>query len=110
MKLLFDHQLSPKLPTRLADLYPDSSHVYWLGLDQAADPVIWQYACEHDFTIVTKDVDYHDLCLLRGHPPKILWLRLGNCTTEEAEAAIRQQTQAIAEFLADPVIGILSIW
>jgi plasmid maintenance system antidote protein VapI len=35
MKLLFDQNLSPRLATRLQDLFPDSSHVFWLNLDQA---------------------------------------------------------------------------
>ncbi len=34
MKLLFDHNLSPKLIHRLAELFPNSNHVYHLGLDQ----------------------------------------------------------------------------
>ena len=34
VKLLFDHNLSPRLVHLLGDLFPDSSHVYWLGLDQ----------------------------------------------------------------------------
>jgi len=58
MKLLFDHHLSPKLVKRLGDLYPDSSHVYSLGMDQEDDPVIWEYAKADDFIIVTKDSDF----------------------------------------------------
>ena len=37
MRLLFDHNLSPKLVRRLADLYPDSTHVTDAGLDRATD-------------------------------------------------------------------------
>lgn len=110
MKLLFDHQLSPKLATRLADLYPDSSHVYLLGMDQEADAAIWVYARDHDYVIVTKDSDFGDLSLLRGHPPKVIWLRLGNCTTKEVEDAIRRHEVEIADFENDQIIGLLSIF
>lgn len=110
MKLLFDHQLSPKLATRLADLYPDSSHVYLLSMDQETDAAIWVYARDHDYVIVTKDSDFGDLSLLRGHPPKVIWLRLGNCTTKEVEDAIRRHEVEIADFENDQIIGLLSIF
>ena len=42
MKLLFDQNLSPKLVTRLADLFPGSLHVQSAGLDQADDEKIWE--------------------------------------------------------------------
>ncbi len=69
MKLLFDHNLSPILVNRLQDLYPDSNHLYRLGLDQAPDTEVWQYARQEGFLIVTKDADFSELCLLQGFPP-----------------------------------------
>lgn len=57
MKLLFDHNLSPRLVYLVADLFPNSDHVYKLGLDQVEDRQVWQYAKTNDFTIVTKDGD-----------------------------------------------------
>jgi predicted nuclease of predicted toxin-antitoxin system len=48
MKLLFDQNLSPRLATRLQDLFPDSSHVFNLGLDQADDMEVWEYARQND--------------------------------------------------------------
>lgn len=44
MKLLFDRNLSPRLVKRLADLFPDSCHIYGLGMDQADDREVWTYA------------------------------------------------------------------
>ena len=44
MKLLFDHDLSPRLVRRLADLYPNASHVALVGLDRATDLAVWTYA------------------------------------------------------------------
>jgi hypothetical protein len=77
MKLLFDQNLSPRLPAWLADLFPGSGHVADLGLDQASDDDVWDYARVHGFAIVTKDADYADLSVLRGHPPTASGSNLG---------------------------------
>ena len=83
MKLLYDCNLSPALIARLRDLYPDSNHVYKLGLDQSSALEVWNYAKKESFAIVTKDSDFGDLSLLLGFPPKVVWIRRGNCTTSE---------------------------
>jgi predicted nuclease of predicted toxin-antitoxin system len=72
MKLLLDQNLSPRLVSRLADLYPDFQHVSFLGLDQADDRAIWEYANQNDFTVVTRDSDFSELSVLRGFPPKVV--------------------------------------
>ena len=74
MKLLFDQNLSPKLPMRLADLFPGSQHVLELGLDAADDDDVWEEARQMGFTVVSKDEDYSHLSVLRGSPPKVIWL------------------------------------
>jgi len=58
MKLLFDQNLSPRLPRALSDLYPDSAHVREAGLRDSSDEAIWNYAKQNDFTIVSKDSDF----------------------------------------------------
>ena len=70
MKLLFDQNLSPRLVARLADLYPDSNHVYRIGIDRLSDEGLRDYARHENFVIVTKDSDFSDLCILLGFPPK----------------------------------------
>jgi predicted nuclease of predicted toxin-antitoxin system len=109
MKLLFDQNLSSRLPARLADLHPGSDHVQNVGLDQATDEDVWDYARANGFAIVTKDGDYPNLVALRGHPPKVLWLRMGNGTTRQVEAAIRTNDAAVQAFAADPSVGVLEI-
>ena len=47
MKLLLDQNLSPRLVARLADLFPDSQHVSYVGLDRASDRAVWDYARDH---------------------------------------------------------------
>lgn len=86
MKLLFDHNLSPRLVNRLADIYPNSNHLFNLQLDTAADYLVWEYARQNQFIIVTKDSDFSELSLLRGFPPKVIWIRIGNCKTNEIES------------------------
>jgi predicted nuclease of predicted toxin-antitoxin system len=109
MKLLFDQNLSPKLVAKLADLFPGSAHVDPLGLGTADDNVVWDFAKFQDFTIVSKDEDFNLLCVVRGFPPKVIWLLLGNCTTQTVEDAIRAEYAAIQALEADTQTGTLVI-
>lgn len=58
MNLLFDQNLSRKLVTRLADVFPDSSHVQFYSLTEVADSDIWEFAKSQNFCIVTQDADF----------------------------------------------------
>jgi predicted nuclease of predicted toxin-antitoxin system len=110
MKLLFDHNLSPRLVYRFADLFPESSHIYTLGLEQANDRDIWDYAQTHGFTIVTRDSDYNELLVLRGFPPKVIWIRRGNCSTTEIESILRSHLADIQTLANEPNLGILTLY
>jgi predicted nuclease of predicted toxin-antitoxin system len=81
MKLLFDQNLSHRLLIALEALYPGTQHIREQGLDTASDDVVWNYARDHGMTIVSKDSDFYHRSMLLGHPPKVVWVRLGNCTT-----------------------------
>lgn len=107
MKLLFDQNLSPKLVNRLADLYPNSQHLQSVGLDCAADDEIWEYAKVNGLAVVTKDADYNNLSILRGSPPKVLWLQMGNCTTDQVEAVFRVRFADVESFDKDHSVGTL---
>ncbi len=109
MKLLFDQNLSPKLVHRLADLFPGSSHVQSEGLDCASDDQIWEHAQLNGFAIVSKDADYNNLSVIRGTPPKVIWLLLGNCTTAQVEAVFRAQFTDIEALDKDPSVGTLAL-
>lgn len=74
MKLLFDQNLSPRLPRLLEDLYPDSAHIREVGMRDSTDTQIWEYAKANGFAIVSKDSDFQARSLLHGHPPKFIWL------------------------------------
>src|SRR5215213_8401565 len=109
MKLLFDHNLSPRLLARLADLFPDTTHVALVKLDRATDEAVWAYAHQRNCIIVTKDADFSELSILRGSPPKVLWHRIGNCTTTEIEALLRRSESTIAAFATDAEASTLSL-
>jgi predicted nuclease of predicted toxin-antitoxin system len=98
MKLLFDQNLSPRLPRLLADLYPESVHVREVGLRDAQDGDIWNYAKHQGFVIVSKDSDFQHRSLLYGSPPKFIWLRVGNCSFKAIEDLLRKYSIAIHEF------------
>ncbi len=107
MRLLFDQNLSPRLVDQVADLFPDSSHVSLVGLERASDHDVWEYALAHGYTIVTKDADFSEFGVLRGFPPRVIWLRIGNCTTQQIEALLRVRREAIVALDTDPHIGML---
>ena len=79
--LLFDETVSPRLVAGLSDVFPRSVHLRDVGLARAADAVTWRYAMDYDLTIVSKDSDFHQVTIVRGTPPKVIWIRRGNCPT-----------------------------
>ena len=109
MKLLLDNNLSPKLVEAIADIFPESSHVALLRLDRASDLDVWTVAHEHQYTLVSKDSDFNDLLTAKGFPPKVIWIRIGNCTTAEVAQALRKNSTAILQFMEDDTVGLLEI-
>jgi predicted nuclease of predicted toxin-antitoxin system len=110
VKLLLDHNLSPDLIWRLKDLFPASSHAYLLGLDRSPDQEVWEYARKEDFVIVTKDADFVDLSLLFGFPPKVVWIRRGNCRTKDIENIIRNHYSEVLALGEDETMGVLTLF
>jgi predicted nuclease of predicted toxin-antitoxin system len=109
VKLLFDQNLAPRLVRSLADLYPDSVHVRDVGLATADDIAVWEYAKLNALAIVSKDGDFHQRSFLYGHPPKIIWIRRGNCSTAVIERMLRDHHADISAFLADPEAAFLAL-
>ena len=109
MKLLFDENLAPRLVASLAALFPDSAHVHAVGLAQATDELVWRYARDHGFTIVSKDSDFHERSLLLGFPPKIVWIRRGNCSTADVERLLRDAAADIERLDFDAQAAFLIV-
>ena len=109
MTLLLDHNLSPRLVGPLQSSFPGSTHVQALGLERADDAEVWRHAGAHGLVIVTKDSDFNDLSLALGAPPKVVWLRLGNCTREEVERHLRRHEEALRAFdaAADAAVFVI---
>ena len=101
MKLLLDENISPRLVEALSDLYPDTKHVTNLVLGAAEDGAVWNYAKEHGFAIVSKDSDFWARSVVERESPKIIWIRLGNCSTDEVLELLRRQHEAIRKFLEE---------
>ena len=101
MKLLFDQNLSPRLPRVLTGIYPESLHLRGIDMRDATDTQIWEYAKTHDFVIVSKDSDFQARSLLYGSPPKFIWLRVGNCPVKPIEELLRKHSIAIHTFAQD---------
>lgn len=99
MKLLLDENLSPRLVESLRDLYRGSEHVHSLNLGGANDSEVWDYAKLHGFAIVSKDSDFAARSVFERDPPKIIWVRLGNCSTEDVERLLRSAHETIRRFL-----------
>ena len=110
MKLLFDQNLSPRLVKQLVDLFPNSNHVFPLGLDQAEDIEVWEYAKLNDFVLVTKDADFGDISILRGFPPKVIWIRRGNCKTSHIEQILRDNFNIVEQFETDQTLGLITLF
>ena len=107
MKLLFDENLSHKLAILLEDIFPGSIHVRNVGLKAAGDPDVWEYAKNNGLIIVSKDSDMHQRSFVFGYPPKIIWVKLGNCSTTEIEELLRNHFTAIKTFDEDGYASFL---
>jgi predicted nuclease of predicted toxin-antitoxin system len=68
---------------------------------------IWEYARANDFVIVSKDSDFHQRSLLYGHPPKFVYLRIGNSPTSKIVQILRDHFDIITQFGVSELESIL---
>lgn len=109
LRLLLDQSLSHRLKHPLEVTYPGIAHVRDFGMERADDTAVWAFAKEHGYTIVSKDSGFHQRSLVFGHPPKVIWLRLGNLSTSDIEGVLRQQESVVASFLEDATASLLTL-
>ena len=107
MKLLLDENLSPDLVQDLSTDFPGSAHVRDLDLKSATDIAVWERARADRYTLVSKDSDFRQMSFLFGAPPKVVWIRLGNCSTKEILALFRKRRAALEAFSEDPEASFL---
>lgn len=97
MKLLFDENLSSRLIRLLADLFPDSESVLTIGLGGASDEAVWRYAIDQKMVVVSKDLDFAERAFA-SQSVQVIWIRLGNCSTEAVHLVLRNSWHRIAGF------------
>ncbi|WP_456453075.1 DUF5615 family PIN-like protein [Hydrogenimonas sp.] len=108
-KLLFDNNISHRVLARLDGHFRGSSHVMLENLDRASDKEVWEFAKNEGFAIVTKDSDFNDLTLLYGTPPKIVWIKTGNCRVDDIVKILLHERETIAAFLEAEGLAILEL-
>jgi predicted nuclease of predicted toxin-antitoxin system len=109
MSFLLDENLSPRLKIYLSDVLPGTIHVRDVGLHSAQDEDVWNYAAEHGLTSVSKDSDFRQRSFLFGHPPKVVWIRIGNCSTMDIEKLLRAHNDNLIIFNQDEQASFLAL-
>ena len=101
MKLLFDQNSSHRIIKKLPKAFKDCNQVRNLSLVNASDIEIWNFAKTNNFHVVTFDADFFNIAQLNGHPPKIIWIRSGNLTTNKIVELLTKHKNTISEFVLD---------
>lgn len=99
MKLLFDQNISFRILSKISNFFPEAKQVRGLGIENFSDFEIWKFAKKNNYTIVTFDADFYDLANLKGHPPKIIWLRFGNTKTVFLAEVLNSRNSIIKDFI-----------
>ncbi|MCB0836806.1 MAG: DUF5615 family PIN-like protein [Bacteroidetes bacterium] len=109
MKLLFDENISHRIIPLLENDFSEIKHVKSIeGINRDLD--IWEYAKNHDYTIITFDEDFFEWQLIRGYPPKIVWLRCGNTPTKLLAGKLIAEKANIQQLILDKNLGILEVY
>jgi predicted nuclease of predicted toxin-antitoxin system len=106
VKILLDQNISFRVVGLLSADFEKVAHVKALGLIDASDKEIWDYALLNDYTIVTFDSDFIEIATLRGTPPKIVWLRFGNSSNLKIANKLLLNAETIKDFIKDDNSGI----
>lgn len=109
MKLLFDENISFKLCKRLEDIYPNSTHVRFIELENKDDSEIWEYAKNEKYIIITQDSDFNDISIINGFPPYVVWIKSGNSRVSEIENILRKHSITIRHFFENKRTGLIEI-
>ena len=107
-KLLIDNNISVLVKSVFKNDFPESKHVYELGLAAASDQEIWNLAFKEYDAIISKDKDFFYKSVLVGSPPKFIWITVGNCSNQQLVFLVRRNISEIKKFL-DSEQDILSL-
>lgn len=76
-------------------------HINEFGLEADSDGSIWDLAIANGLTIVSKDSDSFERSMLFRHPPKVIWVAVGNCKTSEIARLMIEKQDEIISFHRD---------
>lgn len=111
MALLLDQNISYRILDRIRKEFPDATHVRLIGLTDFNDYQIYMHARRENFdAVVTLDEDFSLIQLEHNAPPKVIWLRTGNCSTATLAQIILDNASLIHEFLTDAAHDCLEIY
>lgn len=109
MKLLLDQNISKKLVRKLQEYFPNSIHIASIKLNKANDIEIWNYAKANNFTIVSQDADFFEILIMRGHPPHVVWLKMGNTSSLNILNKLISNRKKIVELQENNFSGCIEI-
>ncbi len=110
MRLLLDANLSWRMIAVLKQHFEDCLHVDSIGLAiPAKDSEIWEFDRENDLDIVTNDEDFIDFVNVKGFPPKVILLKIGNQSKLFITNLLIQRKEDIESFSSSPELGLLEI-
>ena len=107
MKFLIDQNLRPRLKRLFEGRFPGTQHVIHLHLDQTRDHVLWRYATEHGFALMTQDDDFHQRSMLNGAPPKVVYLSNAKGDAPGLAAFVDRNIGTLAAFMEDTEASLL---
>ena len=99
MKLLLDENLSESLCNLLGDIFDEVRHVRDLGMQGATDDIVWNYALNGNYAVISKDSDFVERSIISDDKIKVIWIRLGNCSTANVHLLLRNKKHEIETFL-----------
>lgn len=107
MKFLIDQNLPPRLRHVLEGRFPGTQHVIHLRLDKTRDTVLWRYASEHGFALMTRDDDFHQRSMLSGSPPKVVYLANAQGDAPGLADFVGRNLASLVAFMEDPEASLL---
>lgn len=111
MRILVDANISYRIKRKLRGAFPNIEHVDNAGLAvPPSDIEIWKFALENDYAILTFDEDFYNLSIINGSPPKVIWLRFGNVSSNTLATILLRHKKAIQLFLSDTELGLLELY
>ena len=100
MRFVVDNQLPLQLARFLQAQGHEAVHVTEIGLDEATDRAVWEWAIANHRVVVSKDEDFLFLAKRAADAGQLLWIRLGNCRKNALLAAVERSIDIVLNAFA----------